>query len=180
MPKVNKEKASDATVNPPHPGDPTSDVTRDGGEPLHKPPQPGAWMDEDGIWHAAEEHGDYADEPIEVGDRGGAVPSSTGRDAHADGRGGPAQSPYLGDSAQAQEYRDDPMPDGANDRVEWAQRGAAPGARINAAIAAEEARPGGGRSTVLRKLRDLQREARRNDEPTQNVTAVTADDSTTK
>lgn len=172
MPKATQEKASNATVNPPHPGDPTSDVTRDGGEPLHKPPQAGAWMDEDGVWHAAEEHGDYADEPVESGDRGAAVPSSTGR---ADD--GSTQSPYLGDSAQAQEYRDDPMPDGANDRVEWAQRGATPGARINAAIAAEEARPGGGRTSVLRKLRDLQREARRNDEPTQDVTAAVTDDS---
>ncbi len=185
MAKVNKEKASDAWTNPPHPGDPTSDVTRDGGEPLHKPPQEGAWRDADGNWHAAEEHADYVvtDDSEVTADskvKAAAAPSSTGRDARADGKGGEAQSPYLGSSDQSQELRDDPMPDGANERVEWAQRGATPGARINAALRAEEARPGGGRSTVLRKLRELQREAKRNDEPTQDVTAGTADDSTTK
>lgn len=171
MAKANREKASDAWVNPPHPGDPTSDVTRDGGEPLHKPPQEGAWMDADGVWHAKEEHEDYAEvtEGSEVTAESkvkpAAVPAETGRT-----EGGSTASPYLGDGERAQEYRDDPMPDGANDRVEWAQRGANVGARVNAAIAAEEARAGGGRSTVLRKLRELRTEARRNEEPGSTVT----------
>lgn len=164
MPKVNREKASDATVNPPHPGDPTSDVTRDGGEPLHKPPQAGAWRDDDGVWHAAE------DEVTDDGGKMAAVPSGTGR-----AEDGSTVSPYLGDSDQAQEYRDDPMPDGAVERVEWAQRGATPGARVNAALQAEEARTPAPRTSVLRKLRDLRTEARRNDEPTQDATATVAE-----
>lgn len=163
MPKVNKEKASDATINPPHPGDPTSDVTRDGGEPLHKPPQDGAWMDADGEWHAKEEHEDYVTDGDEsdtefVGDRGAAVPSSTGRDLNSDGMGGPAQSPYLGDSDAAQAWRDDPMPDGAQDRIDWAGRGTDSEARINAARQAEESRSRGARSTVLSALERLREE----------------------
>jgi hypothetical protein len=181
MPKVNQEKASDATINPPHPGDPTSDVTRTGGEPLHKPPQEGAWQDADGNWHAAEEHQDYVvtEDSQVTGSKvkAAAVPGTTGRDAHADGKGGAAQSPYVGTSDQSQELRDDPMPDNADERVKWAQRGATPGARINAALRSEEARSGGGRPTVLRRLKELQREAKRNDEPTQDVTAKVTDDS---
>lgn len=176
MAKANIEKASDAWINPPTPGDPTSDVTRDGGEPLHKPPQEGAWMDADGEWHAKEEHEDYAQvtEGSEVTGKSevkaAAAPAATGRDLNADGKGGSAASPYLGDSDRAQEYRDDPMPDSATERVEWAQRGANVGARVNAALRAEEARPGGGRSTVLRKLKELRTEARRNEEPGSEVT----------
>lgn len=175
MPKVRHEKASDATVNPPHPGDPTSDVTRsaDGssGEPLHKPPQEGAWMDADGTWHAAEDHEDYVvtegdDSTGAAGDervKAAAVPSSTGRDHRADGRGGAAQSPYLGEGDQAQAWRDDPMPEGAQERLDWAQRGTDTEARINAALLAEKARGTRKRGTVITGLETLRAEHRRNE-----------------
>lgn len=169
MPKVNKEKASDATVNPPHPGDPTSDVTRDGGEPLHKPPQEGAWMDADGQWHAREEHEDYVtdsgDDSPKV--KSAAVPSSTGRDHRADGMGGTAQSPYLtdgvGGDGDAQAWRDDPMPEDARGRLEWATRGTDTEARLDAAIRAEQARGQGQRRTVLDGLEKLRKEHKRNE-----------------
>lgn len=170
MPKVNREKASDATINPPHPGDPTSDVTRDGGEPLHKPPQPGAWMDEHSEWHAAEDHANYVDDdgnPVKVDDdkivKAAAVPSSTGRDAAADGSGGPAVSPYTSDSDPAQAWRDDPMPEDGRERLDWAQRGTDTDARINAALRAEEARGGRKRATVVTGLEKLRAEHKRNE-----------------
>lgn len=170
MPKVNKEKATDATINPPHPGDPTSDVTRtaDGssGEPLHKPPQEGAWMDADGVWHAREEHEDYVevtDDSEVVRDRGAAVPSTTGRDHFANGDSGPAQSPYLGEGDAAQQWRDDPMPSDAREVLDWAQRGTDTDARINAALRAENARGARRRSTVVSGLEALRAEHRRNE-----------------
>lgn len=167
MPKVNKEKATDATINPPHPGDPTSDVTRsaDGssGEPLHKPPQAGAWMDEHGEWHAAEDHADHVDDGGEERVKAAAVPGHTGRDATADGRGGVAASPYLGEGEQAQAWRDDPMPDGAQERLDWAQRGTDTEARINAALLAEKARGARKRGTVITGLESLRAEHKRNE-----------------
>lgn len=160
MPKANIEKASDATINPPHPGDPTSDVTRDGGEPLHKPPMPGydpktRKVDEDKAARERDENG--------VGDRGAAVPGATGRDLNHDGSGGPAQSPYEGDSEQAQAWRDDPMPDDAQGRLDWAQRGTDTEARINAALRAEEARGRSKRTTVVSGLERLRAEHRANE-----------------
>ncbi|MES2211348.1 MAG: hypothetical protein V4515_14390 [Chloroflexota bacterium] len=153
MPKVNKEKASDATINPPHPGDPTSDVTRDGGNPLHKAPQAGAWMDAEGVWHAAEEHEDYVGEDVETGDTSAAVPGFVGQ---ADD--GSTPSPFLGDSEQAQAWREDPMPEGAQERLDWAGRGTDGEGRINAALAAEQSRPRGTRTTVVSGLERLREE----------------------
>lgn len=158
MPKVRAEKASDATINPPHPGDPTSDVTREGGEPLHKPPQAGAYRDEDGVWQAGDVDGDE-----NVSARPAAVPGHTGRDAAADGKGGVAASPYLGEGDQAQAWRDDPMPDGAQERLDWAQRGTDTEARINAALLAEQARGSRKRSSVVTGLETLRAEQRRNE-----------------
>ena len=156
MPKVNKEKASDATINPPHPGDPTSDVTRDGGEPLHKPPMEGYNPKTGRVELDDDSDSDYVHGAA-------AVPSATGRDARADGRGGAAASPYAGDSEQAQAWRDDPMPEGARERLEWAQRGTDTGARLNAALRAEESRGAGKRATVVSGLEKLRAEHRRNE-----------------
>jgi hypothetical protein len=182
MPKNNKEKATDAWSNPPHPGDPTSDVTRQdhasggsgsSGEPLHKPPMKGAEYDaEQGVWlspgdienrekeqarERGEQDNDGSGEPVPYSkDTGAAVPSSTGRDANHDGRGGPAVSEVDSD-----EYRDDPMPTGADAVVEWAERGKDGPARANAALHAEHNRPGGSRVTVIRRLEQL-RDERRN------------------
>lgn len=172
MPKVNKEKASDATVNPPHPGDPTSDVTRDGGEPLHKPPMEGynpktgrVEYDDDG--NIVSNPGDDDDVDARERVKHAAVPGATGRDAHADGRGGAAQSPYgtgrEGDSEQEQAWRDDPMPEDAQGRLEWAQRGIDAEARINAALRAEQARGTRKRTTVITGLEALRAEHRRNE-----------------
>lgn len=169
MPKVNKEKASDATINPPHQGDPTSDVTRDGGEPLHKPPMQGynpqtgrVEYDDDGNVVSG-----AGDESTDERVKHAAVPGATGRDAHADGRGGVAQSPYgtgrEGDSEQAQAWRDDPMPEDAQGRLDWVQRGTDTEARINAALRAEEARGARRRSTVTSGLERLRAEHRRNE-----------------
>lgn len=175
MPKVNQEKASDATINPPHPGDPTSDVTRDGGEPLHKPPMEGynpqtgrVERDEDG--NVISGRGDESEDG-DVGTREhvkhAAVPSSTGRDLRADGMGGPAESPYgtgrEGDSEQAQAWRDDPMPEGAQERLDWVQRGTDTDARLNAALHAEQARGSRKRSSVINGLESLRAEHRRNE-----------------
>ncbi len=164
MPKNNKEKATDAWTNPPHPGDPTSDVTRQdhtryggsSGEALHRPPMAGAEINEEtGEW---ESEGDRENREREEADRKGAsVPSATGRDANHDGHGGPADASHV----QTQEYRDDPMPDGADARVTWAEQGTDGPARANAALHAEHNRPGGARSTVVRRLEKL-RDDRKN------------------
>lgn len=153
MPKVNKEKASNAITNPPHPGDPTSDVSRESGQPLHKPPQAGAWRDADGEWHAHEDHADYVDGDgnvipvVDDGDddreKAAAVPENT------------AGEPY--------QWRDDPMPEGAQERLDWAQRGTDTEARVNAALRAEEARGHRRRGTVITGLEKLREEHRRNE-----------------
>lgn len=160
MPKKRIEQASNAISNPPHPGDPTSHVSSDRGEPLHKPPQEGAWRDDDGVWHAAEER----DENVTVTDEAGehpeggaaAVPSATGRDHWHGGATGPATD------NDADGWRDDPMPEGAQERLDWAQRGTDTDARINAAIRAEEARGSRKRTTVISGLEALRREHREN------------------
>lgn len=180
MPKNRIEGASDAWTNPPHPGDPTSAVTRQdhnvggtgsSGEPLHRPPMEGAEYDaETGEWkspgdlenearEAAERAGgefNPGDEQYSTKSTGAPVPSSTGRDANHDGRGGPAVS-----EVDSEEYRDDPMPTGANEVVEWAERGSDGPARANAALHAERNRPGGSRVTVIRRLEQL-RDERKN------------------
>ncbi len=182
MPKNNKEKATDAWTNPPHPGDPTSDVTRQdhtqyggsSGEALHRPPMPGAEVnDETGEWESegdrevrereeADRKGEEYVGPAE-GERaptrnaGASVPAATGRDAAHDGHGGPADASHV----QTQEYQDDPMPDKADERVDWAERGSDGPARANAALHAEHNRAGGPRSTVIRKLEKI-RDERKN------------------
>ncbi len=152
MAKANIEKASDAWVNPPTPQDPTSDVTRNAsssGEPLHKPPQADSDHDDDGDGNAVERP--------RGGDKPAAVPSTTGRDYRADGHGGVATNDA------AERWRDDPMPDGAQERMDWVQRGTDTKERLNAAIAAEEARGAKRRPTVLSGLRTLQQEHHQNE-----------------
>jgi hypothetical protein len=146
MAKANIEKASDAWVNPPTPEDPTSDVTRnDGGssgEPLHKPPMDAS--DEDRERYESRGAG----KPV-------AVPSPSGRDANRDGVGGPAEQ-------GADRWKDDPMPEGAQERLEWVQRGTDTADRIDAALRAEEARGTRKRGTLLSGLRALQAEEKSN------------------
>lgn len=165
MPKVRIEQASDATINPPHPGDPTSHVTRDGGEPLHKAPMPG-WDPETGRVDeekAAREREERAGERVKAA----AVPGDTGRDAAANGQGGEAQSPFgrAGEepTERQQEWRDDPMPEDARERLDWVQRGTDTGARINAALRAEEARGHRKRPTVMSGLQKLREEHHQNE-----------------
>ncbi len=184
MAKANIEKASDAWVNPPTPQDPTSDVTRNegsSGEPLHKAPM----LDDDGnpvegdnlptaeeieerraAKREAKEGAVEDRSPEEIDavhrrqyDGGGeaAVASPTGRDAHHDGVGGPADQ-------GADRWADDPMPEGAQERLEWAQRGTDTADRLDAAIRAEEARGNRKRRTLLDGLERLRAEHKRNEQ----------------
>jgi hypothetical protein len=174
MAKNRIEGASDAWANPPHPGDPTSAVTRQdhavggtgsSGEALHKPPMDGAVRDEEtGRWRSPGDLENDARDAAELAggeftpgddrpstkDAGAAVPSSTGLDANHSGREGTEAVSEV----DSDEYRDDPMPDRADERVDWAERGDGP-VRARAALHAENNRPGGQRSTVVRRLEAL-------------------------
>lgn len=146
MAKANIEKASDAWVNPPTPEDPTSDVTRDGGNPLHKPPMRDV-VDDDGNVREGYVTGE-SDEEVEERLR---EPGSTKAAAV------PSRST---DDDPSQRWADDPMPEGASERMAWVQRGTDTRDRIDAAIRAEEARGARKRSTLLSGLQALQREER--------------------
>lgn len=183
MAKSRIEKASDAWVNPPTPQDPTSDVTRNegsSGEPLHKAPMrddEGNPIEGDNLptdeeleerreaKRAAREARTEDRSPEEIdevhrrqyeGSGEAAVTSPTGRDANADGVGGPADQ-------GAERWADDPMPEGAQERLEWAQRGTDTAARIDAALRAEEGRGSRRRPTLMSGLRALQAEHKANE-----------------
>lgn len=156
MPKANIEKASNAIINPPTPEDPTSDVTRgDGssGEPLHKPPM----VDADGSPVTGETAEDVEGRTRTPGaDKPAAVTAPTGRDGAHDGHGGPADQ-------GADRWADDPMPEGAQERLEWAQRGTDTKERIDAALQAEDVRGSRKRGTLVNALKSLQQEHKRNE-----------------
>ncbi len=184
MAKSRIEKASDAWINPPTPQDPTSDVTRDGGssgEPLHKAPM----LDDDGrpvegdnlptaeeieerrtakretkegaVEDRSPEELDAVHRRQYEGSGEAPVTSPTGRDANRDGVGGPADQ-------GADRWADDPMPEGAQERLEWAQRGTDTADRIDAALRAEEARGSRRRTTLLSALQTLRAEHKRNEQ----------------
>jgi hypothetical protein len=88
-------------------------------------------------------------------DKPAAVPAPTGRDANHDGAGGPATN-------EADRWADDPMPEGASERLQWAQRGTDTNERIDAAVRAEEARGAKKRPTLLQGLQALRAEEKAN------------------
>jgi hypothetical protein len=145
MAKSRKEHASDAWRNPPTPEDPSSYVDRESGEPIHTPVKTGR------------------DEDSQVTrDRDVSITPDTDTDtssgARETGGGDSVQVNDLGGGAGHQ-WPGDPLPDDAKGRLDWAQRGRDDNdrrARVRYALAQEQERTGGQRSTVVSGLERLQ------------------------